>query len=534
MEDPMYSLQDVIRCDLCETPVPPKHCDICHIHLCETCVGEHLSDESKDHYIVPFQLRGYTPKCAIHSSKFCKLHCKQCNIPICTLCVLSDEHENHENKDILETFSNKKKIIEKDLQDLENSIYPKYQEALSNNPVQRADVNKHSKELKAALNRQGEALHKEIDIAIQEMQRKIDDMDAQLLAAIDRQERQIDEIKHTITKITQVILDLRNLLDTSDICLVSGYTSRTEEFKNLPAQFQVTLPSFTPQEINRVQVCKSLGFLLELQICYFKPRILDEIDTKFWEVLSVSCLSDNELWTCGSGDNLKLFNLKGELQKWVTTNTRNMPKDIAVSQSGDDLVYTDPKDMSINIETNSQIMPLVQLHGWRPIRLCSTSTGDLLTSMTSDDEDTQTRVARFSGAEEVQSIQWDEHGKPLYISAGYLTENRNSDICMADYDANEVVVVSAAGKLRFRYTGPPSLTKDLFKPVGITTDSQSKILTSDPDNRCIHIVDRDGNFLSFIDNCFRGGPWGLCLDSQDNLFVAEWDTGIVKKIQYYK
>ena len=165
----MYNLQDVIRCDLCETPVPPKHCEPCHIHLCEACVGKHLSDQSKEHYIVPFKLRGSIPKCRGHSKKIYILLCEECNVPMCAECNSLGEHERHKKEDILKAMAKKEELIRKDLQELEMSIYPRYQEAATNIPVQRADVNKRSQKLKTALDKQGEALHSEIDAIIQRM-----------------------------------------------------------------------------------------------------------------------------------------------------------------------------------------------------------------------------------------------------------------------------------------------------------------------------------------------------------------------------
>nr|XP_022324070.1 uncharacterized protein LOC111124986 [Crassostrea virginica] len=542
MDDPINSLQDVVRCDLCETPVPPEHCDICHIHLCKGCVGEHLSDESKDHYIVPFKLRGIITKCTKHSTEVCKKLCTTCNIPVCPLCVASSEHKQHEKKDILTLFETKWELMVNDLQDLEKYIYPKYQEAATNIPVQRADVNKRSLKLTTALDKQGEALHTEIDTIIQEMKSEIDDMDAQHIAAIDRQE---DTINHTIPEITHVILDLKRLLerlkdklDTSDVCLVSEYTSRTEEFRNLPAQFQVTLPTFTPQEINREQIQQQIGSLSKLAITFLldEPRIITDIQTECSRLISVSCLNDSELWTSGTyNDNtLRLYNLQGELLRSVQTKSGNLPRDIAVTQSGN-LVYIDFKDRSINLVRGTQIQTLIRLRGWRPLYLCTTSSGDLLVIMDSAD-DKQTKVVRYSGSTEKQSIQWDDQGKPLpsyFVYTKYLSENRNLDICVADSGAGAVVVFNAAGQLRFRYTGPPSTSRESFDPCGITTDSQGNILTSDWDNHRIDIIDQDGHFLRFIHNCGLQDPGGLCVDSQDNLFVAEY-TGKVKKLQYYK
>ena len=113
--DPRHSAQDVLRCDLCNTPVPPMYCDICHIQLCLTCVGVHLSDQSKEHKVVLFEKTGSTPKCQKHDTKICDLHCEQCDIPICTLCISSGEHEQHKKEDISKTLAVKIEKIQKEL-----------------------------------------------------------------------------------------------------------------------------------------------------------------------------------------------------------------------------------------------------------------------------------------------------------------------------------------------------------------------------------------------------------------------------------
>ena len=226
---------------------------------------------------------------------------------------------------------------------------------------------------------------------------------------------------------------------------------------------------------------------------------------------------------------MRLYNLQGELLRSVKTKSGNGPANVSVTLSGD-LVYADSRDKSINLVRSTQIQTLITLRGLKPYNLCSTSSGDFLVIMRNDDL-TQTKVVRYSGPTEKQTIQLDNRGKPLYSSGDgmkYLSENRNLDICVAEGGAGAVVVVNAAGKLRFRYTGPPFTVEESFDFSGIATDSRGNILVSDQ-YYFIHLIDEDGHFLCYIKNCGLQDPCSLCVDSKDNLFVAEIYVGKVRQ-----
>ncbi|XP_062573523.1 uncharacterized protein LOC134235408 [Saccostrea cucullata] len=267
-----------------------------------------------------------------------------------------------------------------------------------------------------------------------------------------------------------------------------------------------------------------------------KPKIYTTIKIKFSFLFGpyfVACLNDDKLWTGGAEDKMYLFSSKrGEILQTVGTMSKNRPGGITVTKHGD-LVYTDPIAKTVNI-VKDEGTESITLQNWTPYGVCSTRSGDLLVNMHSN-KDERLKVVRYSGSTEKQSILLKDrtsiYEHPVH-NQNCISENGNLDICVVDFIDKSVIVLNQAGKRRFIYRGQTSSPKiKLFNPKGITTDSRSQILIADYDNDCVHIIDRDGTFLGLID-CGLKGPFGLCIDSRDNLFVSEMRDNQVKRIKY--
>ncbi|XP_062615300.1 uncharacterized protein LOC134277044 isoform X2 [Saccostrea cucullata] len=555
MMDPRASAQDVMRCDLCETPVVQMHCDTCLVNLCVACVGVHFfADLSKPHKIVDFKDRKSTPfypKCKSHDKERCEMYCKQCDIPVCINCVDFNQHLGHELSKILRVMDEKKDMIIKEKNELNDSIYPTYQDIASDVQNRMSQLEKEYGDLSRAITKHGEDWHREIDELVKKLKAEVDVMKNTQLQTL---QKQLDEINKTMSDIKDQINSMETAIDTNDMSKLWNVMSKVHAYRNLPHKIIPSLPKFIPGKIQGEEFNKMFGDLsssptsdeygCSMETTQKSPedgstppvkQLLDEpetvttIDTGYGKLYYVACMRDEKIWT--SGNTMKLYSInQGLLLKSVTTKSGKEPFDLAATESGD-LVYTDYNDRTVNTVKNEKIEEVIRLQNWRPRGVCCTSSGDLLVTMSSDD-DKQSKVVRYSGSTEKQTIQFDDKCKRLYLFGKDITENKNLDICVADYKAKAVVVVSQAGKLRFRYTGHTPVPKnEPFSPRGITTDSQSHILTADIINDCVHIIDQDGQFLRYI-HCGQSNPCGLCIDTNDNLFVAQFRNRQVKKIKY--
>ena len=551
--DPDYSAQDVARCDLCKTAIAQSYCDFCHVNLCKPCIGDHISDEYDKHKIVPFQQRKSTliyPKCTSHLNEACKHQCKECNECVCPFCIASKQHQGHEFLNLEELFNIKREIIHRDTEELENKILPNYEEISKDLENKIANLDGQYKKLTTDISNQREEFHKEIDAIFDKVELEISGIKEQHSSIL---KKQLDEVKDTQSSIGQTLTTLNEMESANEIIWVIHYASKNKEFNKFP-QVSVSMPTFIPKKMAREELHSAIGKLTPLSTTLEEriftaenpetslgelldePELLKTIKTGYKKLCNVAYFDDEGIWTSGDTGIINCFNIQGVPQKTINTKGNDWPRDLVGDKNGA-LLYSEWLSRTVNKVQNDQTEVIITLQGWHPLNLCVSTSGDLLVTIHSDDK-SKAKVVRYSGSTVKQTIQFDDEGQSLYSGNSffkYISENRNMDICVADWKAGAVVVVNQAGKLRFRYTGHPSPTKNMpFEPRGITTDSQSRILTVSGKNHCIHILDTDGQFLCYIDNCDLKDLWGLCVDSNDSLFVCEYYTGNVKKIKYLK
>ncbi|XP_062615133.1 E3 ubiquitin-protein ligase TRIM71-like [Saccostrea cucullata] len=480
--DPRTSAQDVMRCDLCETALVQMHCDQCIVNLCKACVGKHISRrENNGHKVVKFQDRKshLYPECKKHVEQLCAKYCDQCDIPVCTKCTASAQHLDHKLSEVLQVVEEKRDTLIRNKFELDFAIYPKYQYIAYDIKYKMSQLEKDYEYLSTAITKHGEEWHKEIDKLVKKLKAKVDKMKNTQIQTL---KNHLDDINKKISYIKDEIDSTEIVLQTNDLSKLLSGTSNINIYRNLPQEQEMalSLPKFIPREIIGKEFNKLFGALSCNSVSsdehsYNKKKIqkssetvINFVDTGYNKLYNVACLSDEEIWTSGNDSTIKLYSInQGSLLKSISTKSGNNTSVIGVTKAGD-LVYSDYDDRTVNIVKNKETEEVIRLQNWRPFGVCSSSSGDLLVTMLSDD-DYQSKVV--PGA---------------------------------------VVVVNLAGKLRFSYTGlTPAPKYKPFSPRGITTNIHNHILISDVSNDCVHIIDQDGEFISYIP-CGLTKPWGLC------------------------
>ncbi|XP_062587121.1 tripartite motif-containing protein 2-like [Saccostrea cucullata] len=536
--------QDIISCYLCPNSVE-HHCKPCHIDICNKCVSSHLADKSREHEVVDFKSRKkdklVLPVCKLHDENQCPTFCKTCSIPICHDCLIGS-HKEHEFMGIKNIVDEHKFKIKADTEELQNTIVPKLSKVESFTTA--ADFDKILKEINDQEDKMCQTVHNEATffrdaVTKQKNQAETENRENRKLVAKTKEEL------NTIIKMNE------DILRSNDAMTVLKYTSFNKNLKKGPMIFKYQCPDFSSHPIDPKQIRKMFGSLYSTnpsgrQFTFSKmmevPTVLKTLQSpygktgqKLWQV---HCMGNKNILTSGRGKSINLVNKRAFVLQKIKTNS-----DVVVLSTNleHEPVFTGNPldDTKVYIYRNGKVDILMDLVDWSPRGLCHTGAKDLLVSMRSKDR-SQSRVVLYTDNIQKQVIQYEKKEMPLF-STGYrsrgllrLTENRNGDVCIADFHANAVVVVDASGKFRFRYLGnlgklAPSSQYKEFQPSVIAANINHQILVGDFANDIIHIIDLDGNFVRFIKHPCSAG---LSIDSEENLVIGEYYTGKIRFVKY--
>lgn len=480
------------------------------------------------------------------------MYCKHCDTPICTACITSDKHRSHKINQALQMCDIIKQDIRKDIDVLRVKLIPLVQKLIYDLEMKINEVEEKCEEAGKLISKQSDDWHKEIDKIVDQLKTELEKTKDE---GVNLLKLQKSEIEQTFSKINAAIQSNEEMLESNDVGLAINFKSKYAKFCKLPIPVDVPIPSFTPTEINSQSLFEQFGVLsmgsLDCsisstdmssgpdQLLRNEPEEIACFCTGFTFLYGIACQSNDQAWVRGGYADkemnfLKLYDIdeSREIKSFSLDTVPSSSIDVALTKRGS-LIYSCSFTKTVNIFIGDKLETLIKLEKWSPRGICVSSSGDMLVTMT---QKNKSKMVRYFGTIEKQTIQFDDRRKPIEDTDSfhlYITENKNNDICVA----GKVMVMSfnKTGTLQFRYTGPKNPTKwnQAFCPKGIATDRYCHILIADTDNKCVHIIDKDGEFLQYID-CGMRKPWGLCTDSSGFLLVADSKkkSGEIVKFKY--
>lgn len=545
--------QDPVRCSLCPEVVV-IHCGSCQVNLCAQCLSTHIDrNKSLKHEIVPYTSQLVKPeaelqKCQDHPKQQCDLFCQDCSVPICSRC-LTGNHKRHGAVDLEEICETTRSTVKEDLEEL-RKFRKEYEKVVGESKEELAKYIEESDKERDSLRELGKQWHQMIDKVIDKVGK---DMDEIIQSDTKCLQDNTEEIQSALQDVKDSIKANEDILQDDRFTRLLSYASKNDAFRIIPSRPAIKTAKIVPVNVKEGDIIPKLihfqrsirtklpGYSLNrtgdvssisTKSLLPEPELIATIKTNCKQLKGICHNEDDRVWIYGTDEILREVDITGTVQNCITAISKNSQKDIAKNKMGE-IVFSHLSDECVNIVREGKISKLLDLSEWIPFGVTFNADDDLMVCMRREDYQ-ESKVGIFSQGKLKKEIQFDETGKPLFSASRnnmYIKENANRDICVSDWNACAVIVLKSSGELRFRYTGNLSRSFKQFYPHGIVTDNYCRILVVDRKNDCLHVIDRNGKFLTYI-TCSLQDPYVLSMDPDENVWVGEYDTGCVKVIRY--
>ncbi|XP_062595676.1 uncharacterized protein LOC134257034, partial [Saccostrea cucullata] len=279
-------------------------------------------------------------------------------------------------------------------------------------------------------------------------------------------QKHLDEINKTMSDIKEEINLMETAMDTNDLSELFSVMSSVHRFINLPHKIIPLLPKFIPGKIHQEELCRLFGALPPSSLATEKNGYSMKTTKKSPE----------------AGSSPPVKQLLDEPETVTTINTTGYELDNVACLS-DEEIWTSGNDSTMKLYSMNQgslLKSITTKSGKWPSDIVVTKSGDLVYT------DTVERTVNIMKNEKIEEVIRLQNWGP----SGVCSTSSGDLLVIMDNDDCKTKVVCYSG-----------------------STEKHTILFDDED--------QDGQFLRYID-CGLRFPWGLCTDTNDNLFVAQY------------
>ncbi|XP_061171184.1 uncharacterized protein LOC133180731 [Saccostrea echinata] len=501
MEQVPDTAQHMIECDTesCRK-FSEFYCNTCHQRICDQCKQPHL-EQNIGHEIVLYHERKRklpSEKCRIHPTKNIDIYYNDCQDLLCSTCFVQN-HRNHDTSDLETIYNDLLQQCQKEITDIWKTDIPKARDNVETLEEKRENVKKEIAIVRTSMKERADGLKKAVDSILTDNNKKLDDIENSVLNEMAEQQKKTEDY---IKYLEKMVVDYESKMSSiKSTELINFHKDISFAFLKMPIKAEPKLPIFTLGTLNKEEIAKQLG---EIELEMFKLSSVIKVSevTILGQGLSpLSPLPPNKFWASEVLNNLIQYDMKGNIVQKISTSMSYIIGSHTVTTEGE-LLYTDYNEKTVyRVTSVMSISKLIETGNWEPGAIYSSPiSGHVLVGMRIKSDQKITRYNRKG--RKLQDIQRDDKGQTLYKSVNYITQNINGDICVSDFHARKVVVVTASGEYRFSYSGHHSQYG--FIPYGICTDVLGHILVcngyfmNDGNFSNVHLLDVNGQFLSFL------------------------------------
>ncbi|XP_061195209.1 uncharacterized protein LOC133203446 [Saccostrea echinata] len=551
--------QDIIRCRYCEDEPAVFHCIPCGDDLCPGCKVFHLKSKvPSGHNIVrlsdKFHANNQIKMCEVHSSKAYEACCKDCQAPVCILCI-QEVHGEHAIGKIQDLYEKQKAETAEELCKIKTQLKLEIIQRIKDFNEEEKEIKTCHENIREKMKKQGQDFINHIISILREALHESEEDEKRKSEEIFHQKEENEKFDQSLDHLIGKFEALTRSNHPADFLLYLKKNPNTFRELKFPEKVTIAKPLFTAGRFNKFKNKHQFGKFIAGQISHLKSvddslqaiqptfkKVLErsvklsELKTKREKLLHVRCLDDRSAYISGRGLRILLIDSSGTELDSISTDRQ--PFGLAVMQDRS-LIYSDFEDKVIYRMSLDKKKTKLLNTMYHPRGLCCSRSCDILVCMSDYKYSLSGRVVKYSNSGEIlQVFLEDQNGKRLFVNPYFVCENVNDDICISDIEIknSKVVVLNRSGELQFKYYGniQSRTSKKEFKPLGLATNSLGHILVADNANNAIHLINQDGNFLSYIltedDGISR--PWGISVDTSDNLWLVEHTNACVKLYKF--